>query len=335
MKRFKILWIILGVIVVLVGGGFIFANYMIDSTLGKMTTTEKLEKEEAEISEEVIAKEEESQVVNIAIFGVDKNGDQTDGRSDAMKVLSLDAKNNVAKITSIQRDTLIYIPGVKQDFEKLNHAYAYGGATLAMQTINYNFDLDLTRYVAFNFEGVQHVIDAMGGIELEIKEYEVPYISNVSKSGYQHLSGEQALGYMRVRYADSDYVRMDRQTTVMKAMFSKLTTLGYTELLSLLNDCLPYVETNLTKDEILSLGMQALKVDLGNIQTYQVPRGGYEDINHTVSYNGYSPLYVMNSYQDMVKDLHQNIYGDDNYEPSQTVKDTEAKIYEKFGYVEK
>ena len=326
MKRFKILWIILGVIVVLVGGGFIFANYMIDSTLDKITTTETLEKEEAEISEEVIAKEEESQVVNIAIFGVDKNGDQTDGRSDAMKVLSLDAKNNVAKITSIQRDTLIYIPGVKQDFEKLNHAYAYGGATLAMQTINYNFDLDLTRYVAFNFEGVQHVIDAMGGIELEIKEYEVPYISNVSKSGYQHLSGEQALAYMRVRYADSDYVRMDRQTTVMKAMFSKLTTLGYTELLSLLNDCLPYVETNLTKDEILSLGMQALKVDLGNIQTYQVPRGGYEDINHTVSYNGYSPLYVMNSYQDMVKELHQGIYGDDNYEPSQTVKDTEGNV---------
>ena len=91
-----------------------------------------------------------------------------------MKVLSLDAKNNVAKITSIQRDTLIYIPGVKQDFEKLNHAYAYGGATLAMQTINYNFDLDLTRYVAFNFEGVQHVIDAMGGIELEIKSMKFP-----------------------------------------------------------------------------------------------------------------------------------------------------------------
>ena len=136
---------------------------------------------------------------------------QTDGRSDAMKVLSLDAKNNVAKITSIQRDTLIYIPGVKQDFEKLNHAYAYGGATLAMQTINYNFDLDLTRYVAINFEGVQHVIDAMGGIELEIKEYEVPYISNVSKVAINILSGEQALGYMRVRYADSDYVRMDRQ----------------------------------------------------------------------------------------------------------------------------
>ena len=74
MKRFKILWIILGVIVVLVGGGFIFANYMIDSTLDKITTTETLEKEEAEFSEEVFANEEESQVVNVAIFGVDKKG---------------------------------------------------------------------------------------------------------------------------------------------------------------------------------------------------------------------------------------------------------------------
>ena len=327
--------VILSLSLVIVGGGALVINSIFDYGFNRMVVTEKLDKDELAISNEVLTREDQTGVTNIVVFGIDRNDDGTDGRSDAMKVLSLDAKNNVAKITSIQRDTLIYIPGVKQDFEKLNHAYAYGGATLAMQTINYNFDLDLTRYVAFNFEGVQHVIDAMGGIELEIKEYEVPYISNVSKSGYQHLSGEQALAYMRVRYADSDYIRMDRQTTVMKAMFSKLTTLGYTELLSLLNDCLPYVETNLTKDEILSLGMQALKVDLGNIQTYQVPRGGYEDINHTVSYNGYSPLYVMNSYQDMVKDLHQNIYGDDNYEPSQTVKDTEAKIYEKFGYVEK
>ncbi len=335
MKRFKVLWIILGVIVVLVGGGLVWANYMIDSTLDKMVTTEKVEKEEAEINETLLTKEEESQVINVAIFGIDKNGDQTDGRSDAMKILSLDAKNNTAKITSIQRDTLIYIPGVKQDFEKLNHAYAYGGATLAMQTINYNFDLDLTRYVSFNFEAVEKVIDAIGGIDLEIKDYEVPYISNVSKSGVQQLNGQQALSYMRVRYADSDYVRMDRQTTVMKAMFTKLTTLGYSDLLALLNNCLPYVETNLTKDEILSMGMQALKIDLGNIETYQIPSGGYNDINHTVSYNGYSPLYVMNSYQDMVKELHKDIYGDEAYEPSQTVKNLEAQIYEKFGYINK
>lgn len=335
MKRFKVLGGILGVIVVLIGGGLIWGNYMIDSTLDKMVTTEKVKKEEAEINETLLTKEEESQVINVAIFGIDKNGDQTDGRSDAMKIVSLDAKHNTAKITSIQRDTLIYIPGNKQDFEKLNHAYVYGGATLAMQTINYNFDLDLTRYVSFNFEAIEHVIDAMGGIELEIKDYEVPYIADVSKSGLQQLNGPQALEYMRIRHADSDYVRMDRQTNVMKAMFNKLTALGYGDLLALLNDCLPYIETNITKSEILSMGMQALKIDLENIQTYQIPSGGYDDINHTVSYNGYSPLYVMNSYQGMVKELHKNIYGDQSYEPSQTVKDLEAQIYEKFGYVNK
>ena len=335
MKKSRVLVIIFGIIVLVVGGLFIGANYMLDSTLGKMTTTEKLDKSEAEINKDILKKEEESQVMNIAVFGMDKNMDQTDGRSDAMKILSLDTKNNRATITSIQRDTLIYIPGHIQDFSKLNHAYAYGGADLAMQTINYNFDLDLTRYVSFNFEGVEAVIDAMGGVEIEIKDFEVPYVTGVSKSGLQLLTGKQALSYMRIRYADSDYVRMSRQTVVMEAMFSKLKTLGYDQLLSLLNECLPYIETNLDKSEILSLGLEALKVDFANLKTYQIPSGGYADINHSVSYHGYSPLYVMNSYQEMVKELHQDIYGNDGYEPSQTIKETESKIYEKFGYVNK
>ncbi len=335
MKRFKVLWIILGVVVLLVGGGVGAAYYVVNSTLSKMDMTEKIDKTEAGIEKDLLEQEKRSQVINIAVFGIDKNGDETDGRSDAMKILSLDTKNNEAKITSLQRDTLIYIPGVKQDFEKLNHAYAYGGAKLALQTINYNFDLDLTRYVAFNFEAVEHVIDAMGGIELEIYENEVPFIAEVSHSGYQHLDGKQALGYMRLRYSDNDYVRMDRQTAVMKAMFSKLSTLDYSQLLDLVNECLPYIETNISTNEILSLGMKALKVDLGNIQSYQIPRGSGETVTQSVTYNGYSPLYIVDSYQQLVKDVHEDIYGDSNYEPSTRVKEMEATIYEKFGYIEK
>ena len=333
MKRFKILWIVLGTIVVLVGGGFIFANYVIDSTLGKMTTTEKLEKEEAEISEEVIAKEEESQVVNIAIFGVDKNGDQTDGRSDAMKVLSLDAKNNVAKITSIQRDTLIYIPGVKQDFEKLNHAYAYGGATLAMQTINYNFDLDLTRYVAFNFNAVEQMVDAVGGVEVNVEDFEVEYSDGqLKESGVQTLTGAQALSYMRIRKADSDYVRMERQTTVMKGIFSKLKECSYPQLIDLLNQMIPFIETNLSKSEIINLGLQALTINLTNIEQYQIPLRGHQEINQSVSYKGFEPLYIMNSYEQLVKDLHNTIYGNESYQPSDIILKNQDLIYQYFGY---
>lgn len=341
----KKLWItlgtLLGIVVCLVGGGFVYGNYLLDSTLEQVVTTEVIVKEEAEIAQTVIEKEEESQVINIAIFGLDKNGDGSNGRSDAMKILSLDKKNQLAKVTSLQRDTLIYIPGQIQDFDKLNHAYAYGGAKLAMQTMNYNFDLDLTRYVTFDFEAIQSIIDAIGGIELNIKDYEVShangYIQSASNklttSGVQHLNGAQAMGYMRIRYADSDYVRMDRQTNVMKAIFSKLKTSSYNELLNLLNTMLPYIETNLTKDEIIELGLEALKVGLSNIEQYQVPSNGYSDINHSVSYRGYSPLYVMNSYQNLVKELHLNIYGDENYQPSDTVLKNEASIYEKFGYI--
>ncbi|MDB8559597.1 LCP family protein [Turicibacter sanguinis] len=333
----KKLWItlgvILGVVIVLIGGGFVFANYLLDSTLNQVVTTEGINREEANISENVMEKEKESNVVNIAVFGLDQNGDGSDGRSDAMKVLSLDMDNKTAKVTSLQRDTLIYIPGEIQDFDKLNHAYAYGGANLSMQTINYNFDLDLTRYVSFNFDAIEKIIDTIGGVEINIKDYEVPYARDQIKSaGLQMLSGKQAMAYMRIRYADSDYVRMERQTTVMKAIFAQLKQTSYTQLLSLLNDMLPYIETNLTKDEIINLGLDALKIDLGNIEQYQIPTNGYSDINHSVSYKGYSPLYVMNSYQTIVREVHQNIYGDKDYQPSDTVLETEAAIYEKFGY---
>lgn len=332
----KKLWIILGIVIGLVVGGFVYGNYLLDSTLEQVVRTDVIVKEEAEIAEGVIQKEEKSQVINIAVFGLDKNRDGSNGRSDAMKVLSLDKKNKVAKVTSFQRDTLIYIPGEIQDFDKLNHAYAYGGAKLSMQTMNNNFDLDLTRYVTFDFDAIESIIDTIGGVEIDVKDYEIPYTYNdIKTSGLQTLNGKQAMSYMRIRYVDSDYVRMDRQTNVMKAIFSKLKTISYKDLLSLLNQILPYIETNLTKDEIIDLGLEALKVDLTNIEQYQVPSNGYNDINHSVSYRGYSPLYVMDSYQSLVKELHFNIYGDEAYQPSQTVIQNETAIYEKFGYENK
>lgn len=334
MKRvgMGILYTILGILVVGIVGSALYVNHLLDSTIETMVTTEVIQKEDAEIDETVIEKEEVSKVINVAVFGLDQNGDGSDGRSDAMKVLSLDQKNNMAKVSSFQRDTLIYIPGDIQDFDKLNHAYAYGGAKLAMQTINYNFDLDVTRYVTFNFDAIEKIVDTLGGVEIEVQEKELIYATDIPHAGVQTLSGSQALSYMRIRYADSDYVRMQRQTNVMKAIFVKLKSASYTQLLELLNETLPYIETNLTKNEIINLGLEALKVDIFNIEQYQVPTNGYEDINHSVSYKGYSPLYVMESYQELVKQVHLNIYGDSDYTPSDTVQKMEHAIYEMFDY---
>ncbi|MTP08180.1 LytR family transcriptional regulator [Turicibacter sanguinis] len=343
MKRYKrvviTLGIFLGLLVTMIVSGVLYANYLFDSTLDQMVVTKPIQKDEVSISQAVIEKEEETSVTNIAVFGLDRNGDGSNGRSDAMKILSLDTKNKTAKVTSLQRDTLIYIPGEIQDFDKLNHAYAYGGAKLAMQTINYNFDLDLTRYVTFDFDAIEFIIDSIGGIELEIKDYELSHANGyiqsaqnkLTHSGLQHVNGAQAMGYMRIRYADSDYVRMERQTNVMKAIFKKLKESSYTQLLSLLNEVLPFIETNLTKDEIISLGVDALKVDLSQVEQYQVPQNGYSDIHHSVSYKGYSPLYVLNSYETVVKQLHEGIYGEPDYQVSATILKLELEIYQKFG----
>ena len=331
-------------LILVIGGGFALANHY----YLKLEATDSLNPEEVGVIEELIQKEEESNIVNIAVLGIDQDGDGSNGRSDAIKVISLDMNNKKVKLTSFQRDTLIYIPEPENDFDKLNHAYWYGKAPLTLKTLNYNFDLDITRYLAFNFDAIEHIIDTIDGIELDVHENELKvtndYIDHLNslhagdtdaprltKGGLQTLSGRQAMAYMRNRYVGSDFTRMERQSTVIQALVDKATTLSYSELLSLLDACLPYVETNLTLNEIIDYGTKALNFDLSQIEQLQIPSA--DNTHKSISYKGYSPLYIMSSYQDLVKELHAFIYNDTQYQPSQTVINTESAIYEKFGYV--
>ncbi|MBS3203901.1 LCP family protein [Turicibacter bilis] len=343
-------WMIGGVITLALIGIFVGSGFLaLSHYYFKLNTTDALTVEEVGVSDEVAKKEQESNIVNIAVLGIDRDGDGSNGRSDAIKVISLDMNNKKVKLTSFQRDTLIYIPDPENDFDKLNHAYWYGKAPLTLKTLNYNFDLDITRYVAFNFDAIEHIIDTIDGIELDVHENELKvtndYIKGLNsassndvdapyltKGGLQKLSGRQAMAYMRNRYVGDDFDRMNRQNKVMEAMIDKVMNQSYTELLGLLDACLPYVETNLTMNEMINFGTKVLTFDLKNIEQTQIPAS--DNKNKTVSYKGYSPLYVMNSYQHLVRDVHAFIYNDTQYQPSQTVIETEAIIYETFGRVE-
>lgn len=348
MQKKVVLWIVIPIVSVfllIIGGGVFAVNHF----YSKMDTKDQLSHDEVSVNDVVTNKEKESNIVNIAVLGIDRDGDGSNGRSDAIKVISLDMNNKTVKMTSFQRDTLIYIPDPENDFDKLNHAYWYGSAPLTLKTLNYNFDLDITRYVAFNFDAVEHIIDVIDGIELDVHEDELKvtndYIkhlnslsdtdvdaSYLTNGGLQNLSGRQAMAYMRNRYVGTDFTRMERQSKVMEAMIDKVMDQSYTELLSLLDDCLPYVETNLTMNEMISFGTKILSFDLKNIEQLQIPAA--DNKHNTVSYKGYSPLEVMESYQDLVSDVHAFIYNDTQYQPSQTVIETEASIYETFGKVE-
>ena len=333
------------VLVLVIGGGIFAANHF----YSKVKTTDQLTQDEVSVNSEIAHKEKEANIVNIAILGIDQDGDGSNGRSDAIKMISLDMNNKKVKMTSFQRDTLIYIPEPENDFDKLNHAYWYGKAPLTIKTLNYNFDLDITRYVAFNFDAIEHIIDTIDGIQLDVHENELKvtndYIKHLNslsetdedapyltKGGLQTLSGRQAMAYMRNRYVGDDFDLMNRQSKVMEAMVDKVMNQSYTELLGLVDACLPYVETNLTMNEMINFGTKVLTFDLKNIEQTQIPAS--DNKNKTVSYKGYSPLYVMNSYQDLVRDVHAFIYNDTEYQPSPTVIDNETAIYETFGRVE-
>src|SRR5699024_8489086 len=150
----------------------------------------------------------DSDIFNVALFGVDtRDEDSFSGRSDTIIIASVDKKNNVVKLTSILRDSYVAIEGHKN--QKITHAYMYGGAELAIKTINQNFGMNITDYVTVNFAKVAEAIDVLGGVDLEITERERVEVNNIGddedpdfpyieESGMVHLNGKQAVVYARI-----------------------------------------------------------------------------------------------------------------------------------------
>ncbi|WP_288222145.1 LCP family protein [uncultured Clostridium sp.] len=266
-----------------VGGGYFIG------LLNKMDTVE-LDKENLGIVEEEIKEYDNAKKIkNVALFGVDATDGET-GRSDSIMVATLDPVHNKVKLTSIMRDSYVYIEGYGQD--KINHAYAYGGPELAIKTINENFGLNIEDFVTVNFSSLPIIINILGGVDIEITNEELEYINgyiddinskdgtyspHISYAGLQHLDGTQALAYSRIRYtAGGDYKRTERQRTVLNALFSKLTSTSISSYNSLLNEVLPYVQTNLNATDILSLGTKVMGIG-NNLEQDRFPRDGYAE----------------------------------------------------------
>lgn len=228
-----------------------------------------------------------NKIKNIALFGIDATDGET-GRSDSIMVATVDPVHNKVKLTSIMRDSYVYIDGYGQD--KINHAYAYGGPELSIKTINENFGLNIEDFVSVNFSSLPKIIDILGGVDIEVTDEELQYINSyindinskdgtyspsIPYSGVQHLDGTQALAYSRIRYtAGGDYKRTERQRTVLEALFNKLTSASVGSYNSLLNEVLPYVQTNLNAGDILSLGTKVLGIG-NNLEQDRFPRDGY------------------------------------------------------------
>lgn len=228
---------------------------------------------------------DEDDVLNILLLGTDsRSSSYVQDNSDTMILCSINLKDKNIKLTSFMRDSYVKIPGYGSS--RLNAAFAYGGPELLFKTLETNFGVKVDKYVRVNFSAFIKVVNTIGGVEIELDEAEVAYMTKYSKVyktkpvklGVNTLDGNQALSYARIRKIDSDFNRTQRQRKVLQAIAEKCKSSSVLTLTKLVSEILPLVETNLTKEEIVSLipiGLQCISKD---IETLNVPiKGGWSN----------------------------------------------------------
>ena len=225
-------------------------------------------------------------VVNILLVGVDTRSTTLDDglqHGDVQIILSINKDTGSVKLTSVLRDLYVTIPGYKSK-NRINVAYSRGGGALAMRTINHTFELNIEHYVTINFYGLASIIDAIGGVDVDLTKAEAKAINTYLKkhppkydnqdkeyervpleavAGVQHLDGVQAVMYARTRSVDNDFGRTARQRHLLDLLLQKIMQdMTVDKLMSLMETSLPYVQTNVNASTMLSLGLSVLNSDI-------------------------------------------------------------------------
>ena len=279
-------------------------------------------------------------VINILLVGIDTRSRDLDPskglqHNDVTMILSVNTKEGTVKLSSILRDLYVTIPGYKNK-SRINNAYSRGGGELAMRTVNHNFKLNIQNYVTINFYGLASIIDAIGGIDVDLTRTEAgaintylkkhpPAYDNTDgktrvplerKEGVQHLDGVQAVMYARLREIDNDFKRTARQRHLLELLLKKvLEDMSVNNLMNLINTSMPYVTTNINGSTLFNLALSVLQ---GNIIS-NMNNGGEVLAQHripmdkTYSYatiDGASVINLSNkNWEVNVGALHSFIYG--------------------------
>lgn len=249
-------------------------------------------------------------VINILLVGNDARPGETRARSDTMILVSLNKKTNDIVLTSFMRDMYVRIPGYYDN--RINVAFALGGPELLCETLKSNFGVEVNGTMEVNFDAFTDVIDAIGGVDVEMTSSEASYMRGQGYSaseGVTHLNGEAALTFARVRsLAGSDYNRTDRQRRVIAAVIQSMKGASVTELLDLINTVLPMVTTDLSDSQIISYATTGLTALSGGaeITSARIPA---DDAHYPAMISGMSVL--VPDLQMCQEDLRELIYGEE------------------------
>lgn len=226
---------------------------------------------------------------SVLFIGVDERKGETKSRSDVLILATFNKDDKTIKMVSIPRDTRVLIPGYYED--KINHAHYFGGVDLAVNTVEELFDVPVDYYVKLNFEAFIEIIDALGGITVDVPFTFTEMDSNDKKNsitlheGRQHLNGEEALAFVRMRKQDplGDIGRGERQKQVIKAIIEKGATLqSITKFDDILDSIGDNLTTNFTFQNLVALHSYA--GSLQSIETLQL-KGKDQYINNIYYYS--------------------------------------------------
>ena len=286
-KGVKIAGIVLAVLILIVGSGALFVNSKLNrlnrsGDAGAAVPADGVTVVSADFAANVDGLEVRSgggelpagdvfsdkNIVNILLLGTDMKIPNTNdpGRCDCTMICSLNKATGEVKLVGFERAIGVPIPGYED--ELLTYAYQYGAGPFMVETIEKCFNVDLAGYVHVGFESFPQVINAIGGIDVELNQSEIYNLSvtyqyspdlHEMSPGMNHLEGEVAYGYCRLRDSDDDWARQGRTREAVQAMVNKLKTLSITDLNKLMNEVLPLIETDLTNAQLTSLMMSAPK----------------------------------------------------------------------------
>ena len=305
-----------------------------------------------ELNENVVNNEALKGYHNIALFGVDsREGDLGKGtRSDSIIIASINEDTGEIKLCSVYRDT--YMNLSNDSYNKCNSAYAKGGPEQAIIMLNMNLDLNITDYVTIGFDGLTDVIDALGGVYVDISEAEIPHLNNyqismvgtttdgqtftategrdyiaVKSAGHQKLNGLQATAYCRIRHVGDDFERAERQREVLAAVMDQAKQASVGELNKILDKVLPHVATSLDVDEMIGMLSDVTKYNIAGSDGFP-----FESNRATGKVGGKGSCVIPNNLAQNVEMLHAFLFNETDYTVSKQVQSYSDKIASDTGY---
>ena len=332
------------ILLILIGGVFIYAK------LGKMNFTD-LDFSKIGVNTGVSDNNVMKGYTTIGLIGLDgRDGELKSGaRSDTMIIASINNDTKKVKLVSVYRDTYLRIGEDSEgngQYDKANAAYKKGGPEQFLSMLNTNLDLNVTDFVSVDFQAVAEAVELLGGIDVELKEEEVVHLNNYcvetskvtgmdytpleEKAGVHHLNGVQAVSYARIRYTSgNDIRRAARQREVIYKIVEKAKNSDIATLSKILDKVFPKVYTSFTKAEILQMGMSMMSYDIEDQTGFPFDHLYGERVKDAMG--GLDVVLPVTLESNAIK-LHEFLYPEDSYTPSDEVKAYSQRIVDKSGF---